>query len=527
MTRKTQLKQTRSHFGLGYESIWAQASLAYETFKVTGHLLYTMSKYFIVEITRTGPQGIASLDVTDWKLRNPRVTRPKLITVGTHPECHVQLDFNDAPVTEKLAELWLAPTPPADGRATDMTRDPAGEVALYAKNLSPLIKMTVKTTDDAQGQLLVGETHCYSTNVQFRFSRLQDGLEGKTYAVHISCASASALGLSSDIQQQRALIVRTVETLRAFCKHTHIQCLPTGVDSTTLATLAEDHSYRGDPWAKYLQALLRMRVTADFAPASAKVSAHAVTPTPTWLSKTGNFGMLWGSYWFRCLFWDKLDAHLCLEEAPELVPVPLKNERGETRQQLFYKFRIIGPSSVMERPDSSWCSKKFSGGIVEVNQNKPCGFTHGLHPSHVLSVLINGARLTRSKRTKCSLEGAWVGQADDYETCDYYAGPERPVGANGAWIQAFLIGQTWDLKNPRHKTYRCIRTREGHCCTHALFRIWPNDENENKALRHYHFRPPGGLPEFATDTFKEEFYKHIQSGCNEGATPSKRCRVGT
>ena len=41
MTRKTQLKQTRSHFGLGYESIWAQASLAYETLKVTGQLLYT------------------------------------------------------------------------------------------------------------------------------------------------------------------------------------------------------------------------------------------------------------------------------------------------------------------------------------------------------------------------------------------------------------------------------------------------------------------------------------------------------
>ena len=29
MTRKTQLKQTSSHFGLGYERIWAQASLAY------------------------------------------------------------------------------------------------------------------------------------------------------------------------------------------------------------------------------------------------------------------------------------------------------------------------------------------------------------------------------------------------------------------------------------------------------------------------------------------------------------------
>ena len=400
MTRKTQLKQTRSHFGLCYESILAQASLAYKTLKVTKQLEYTMSRYFIVEITRTGPQGIASLDVTDWKLREPRVTRPKLITVGTHPECHVQLDFNDAPVPQKLAELWLAPMPTADGRATDMTRDSAGQVGLYAKNLSSLIKMTVKTTNDAQGQLLGGETHCYSTNVEFRFSRLQDGLEGKTYAVHISCASASALGLSSDIQEKRALIVRTVETLRAFCKHTHIQCLPTGVDSTTLATLAEEHSYRGDPWAKYLQALLRMRVTADFAPASAKVSAHAVTPTPTWLSKTGNFGMLWGSYWFRCLFWNKLEAHLCLDEAPELVTVPLKNERGETRQQLFYKFRIIGPASVMKRPDSNWCSKNFSGGIVEVNQKKPCGFAHGLHPSQVLSVLIDGARLARSKRTK-------------------------------------------------------------------------------------------------------------------------------
>ena len=162
-----------------------------------------------------------------------------------------------------------------------------------------------------------------------------------------------------------------------------------------------------------------------------------------------------------------------------------------------------------------------------MTQSEPCGFTHGLHPSQVLCVLTDGARLARSNRTKGSLKGAWVGGADDYETCDYYAGPERPVGANGAWIQAFLIGQTWDLKNPQHKTYRCIRTREGHCCTHALFRIWPNDENENKALRHYHFRPPGGLSEFATDTFKEEFYKHIQSGCNEGATPSKRYRVGT
>jgi hypothetical protein len=78
-------------------------------------------------------------------------------------------------------------------------------------------------------------------------------------------------------------------------------------------------------------------------------------------------------------------------------------------------------------------------------------------------------------------------------------------------MQAFLIGQTWVLKTPKHhKTYRCIQTREGHVCTHVLMRIWPNDEQQNLKLSRYHFQPPGGLGEDATELFKNGMITHFQ-----------------
>ncbi|CAK0852268.1 unnamed protein product [Prorocentrum cordatum] len=141
--------------------------------------------------------------------------------------------------------------------------------------------------------------------------------------------------------------------------------------------------------------------------------------------------------------------------------------------------------------------------------------------SSLLALLINGARLVSSSRTKASLAGAWVAKESDFATCDAYAGPEiAMVDDDGPlWVQAFVIGKTWDLKTPAgHKTYRCIRTEEGHVCTHALLRIWPDSSNGNLGarLREYHYRPPGGLPDMDTEQFAQDMRSSLVARCSDG-----------
>ena len=142
--------------------------------------------------------------------------------------------------------------------------------------------------------------------------------------------------------------------------------------------------------------------------------------------------------------------------------------------------------------------------------------------SSLLPLLTGGARLASSSRTKASLVGAWVAKEGDFVTCDAYAGPEvAMVDDDGAlWVQAFVIGKTWDLKTPAgHKTYRCIRTEEGHVCTHALLRLWPDssDENLGTRLRKYHFRPPGGLPDVDTEQFAERMRSSLAARFSRAA----------
>ena len=82
------------------------------------------------------------------------------------------------------------------------------------------------------------------------------------------------------------------------------------------------------------------------------------------------------------------------------------------------------------------------------------------------------------------------------------------------------------LKKPGGRSkYRCIRARDGHVCTHFLIHIWPNDEEENKKLDTYHYRPLGGLKDEQTETFKRNLVANI-SMVERGPDP-KRFRGGT
>ena len=89
----------------------------------------------------------------------------------------------------------------------------------------------------------------------------------------------------------------------------------------------------------------------------------------------------------------------------------------------------------------------------------------------------------------------------------------------------FLCWPNVGLKNPKNTKYRCIRTKDGHVCTHFLVHIWPNDEEENKKLDAYHYRPLGGLDDEQTETFKKNLVANISMG-ERGPDP-KRFRVGT
>jgi len=248
-------------------------------------------------------------------------------------------------------------------------------------------------------------------------------------------------------------------------------------------------------WGRYLGDLLRMPIVT-----SPSGRCERNVPSPPWRNDMGSFGGFWDLAWFRCLFFAEVGmAHLSADR-PEEFQVSLENQRGEMRPQSFFKFRIVGAERLPE--PSNWTLKGFDKDVVTINCYAPVGFTHGLNFSQLLPILMDGSRLAKSARTKDGLSGAWVAKEGDFRTCDRYAGPELLSRRNDCWIQVFLIGQTWDLKSPKkHPTYRCIRTKEGHVCTHALLRVWPNDERESLKLSEYHFRPPGGLGEDATERF--------------------------
>ena len=492
-----------------------------------------MSKYYIVEIS-TDYMGPRKLQLTEWKLREPKTKNPKMISLGGTPGSPIHI-VSAEHNPWRFLDMWLAPRPKRGAHADPGCSSTNGvdQVALYVKKVSEKVKITWTTSDRKDGEQELCGTVSFSSAVQLGLCRVLDGSattgDGATYEFRVSFASASApvsaTGLASDsdhevFQRRHHLVVKTVEIMRAFCKQTLIPCRPRGPDQTCLeAALALNP--RDDPWTKYLHALLRMRAE----PSLEQVVGTALPPAPAWLTDLGPLAQLWKSLWFRTLFWDKTRAHL-IPEAPDHHTTCIKNARGVAREQILYRFRIhVNEDIQLPRIFPPLLFKDFEGNDVVVNQQAPVGFTHGLNFSQVLSVLLDGARLSRSVRTKHGLKGAWVAKEDDFETCDPYAGPERLLGDHGPWIQAFFVGQTWDLRNPGHPKYRCIRTRDGHVCTHFLLRIWPNDEEENKKLDTYHYRPLGGLDEEQTETFKKNLVANISMG-ERGLDP-KRFRVGT
>ena len=492
-----------------------------------------MSKYYIIQIS-TDYMGPGKLQLTEWKLRQPKTKNPKMISLGGPPGSPIHI-VSAKHNPERLLDMWLAPRPKRGAHADPGCSSTNGvdQVALYVKKVSGKVKITWTRCDRKDGELELDESASFSSGVQLVLCRVLDAStttgDGATCEFRINFASASApvsaTGLASDsgpedpevVQRRHHLVVKTVEIMRAFSKQTLITCRPRGPDQTCLeAALALNP--RDDLWTKYLHALLRMRAE----PSLKQALGTALPRAPAWLTELGPLADLWESLWFRTLFWRNMRTHL-IPEAPDLHTTLIKNARGDAREQILYKFRIHVQEDIIQE-DITF--KDFEGNDMYVNQTAPVGFTHGLNFSQVLSVLLDGARLSRSVRTKNGLKGAWVAKEDDFETCDPYAGPERLLGDHGPWIQAFFVGQTWDLRSPRnHPRYRCITTRNGHMCTHFLLHIWPNNEEENKKLDAYHYRPLGGLNEEQTEAFRQNLVANISMG-ERGPDP-KRSRVGT
>ena len=229
---------------------------------------------------------------------------------------------------------------------------------------------------------------------------------------------------------------------------------------------------------------------------------------PTWLLDAGRLGRLWELAWFRSCFWSGLGTHLA-KERPEKIELPLQGRRDEMRSQSFYKFRIKGATPPCTPSNGKLLG--FDEHWFDSTLTEPTGFTHGLNFSQLLPILSNDARLAKSSRTKGHLVGAWVTEENDFKSCEPYAGPEKPFGAEGDWAQAFLIGTTWDLmKAGKPRSYRCIRAMEGHVCTHVLIRVWPNDERGDLSLNTYHYRPPFGMEESATEVFKRQMFNWLR-----------------
>ena len=98
------------------------------------------------------------------------------------------------------------------------------------------------------------------------------------------------------------------------------------------------------------------------------------------------------------------------------------------------------------------------------------------------------------------------------------------------WVQAFVVGQSWDLNSlsDGHRTYRCIRAEDGHVCTHVLFRIWSasSPQTPRPMLRQSHYRPPGGLPDRETEIFAGAVAIPLPCRCH-AAMPPCRCHALT
>jgi len=208
----------------------------------------------------------------------------------------------------------------------------------------------------------------------------------------------------------------------------------------------------------------------------------------------GHLAMLTPSAYVQCLFqnhWDDTGwVGGWLGAWPECVQMNIKGVR-----RTLYKFDICGVSPIVKPTKVTQTVEPFIGERITSTHEYSVGFVHGTHLSTILSILMDDGRLSVARRPKDHLVGAWVAEESDFNTCYDYAGPEQICGV---FVQAFLVGKTFDLKVPKGKTtYRCMRSKESHVCTHVL--IGRVDLPRGTAMDGFHFRPIGGMP------FPEDF----------------------
>ena len=95
-----------------------------------------MSKYYIVEIS-TDYMGPRKLQLTEWKLREPKTKNPKMISLGGTPGSPIHIvsaEHNPC----RLLDMWLAPRPKRGAHADPGCSSTNGvdQVALYVKKVS-------------------------------------------------------------------------------------------------------------------------------------------------------------------------------------------------------------------------------------------------------------------------------------------------------------------------------------------------------------------------------------------------------
>jgi hypothetical protein len=236
---------------------------------------------------------------------------------------------------------------------------------------------------------------------------------------------------------------------------------------------------------------------------------------------------LWSVPYFRCLFAPGVGAHLGIAGArTSLIRIG-----KDTREFPAMTFPIEGGDPMQTPPGKG---EKNEGTLADFEGNRiwpnfrwdPQEFVHGIQYSALLSLLIDGAKLKRSRRTKKHFKGAWVAKKDDFQTCDQYAAPELALcDAKGPLlVQTFVLGRTLDLRTPvGDKWYRCITSPEGHECTHVVVRVWNASEGRRHdpvqmtkatfqdSLSGYHFRPPGGLNDEQWHSFATSFKESLAS----------------
>ena len=454
----------------------------------------SLMSHWIIE-TRTCIDGLQP--VYRWMLRDPRDS--KVFTVGKTKNCYVELPFlsRSKPIVELQLTCW------SNSKTVVEARKPSGR--------RHKAHVSYQNPDDTECDLPESKPAELRNKAVLRVK--EQGSEACIYLIFVQ-------------RDPHSIVIKAVETLRKFCKHMlqHNQ-IPSAssLDESTCFQRSLANTPDAGPWERYLGVLISMPVVTS-------PDKHRVLlEDPSWLHDVSDFANFWkNSVYFQCLFDDELmKVHLC-KESFQRVSVPLANARGEVKQQEFFKFRIDGAT---ELPLDRSALGAFDGGQVDINQAKPVEFTHGLHFSQVFLILLNDARLSKAVRGKDRLSGAWVARENDFRTCDQYSGPER---LQGQWIQAFMTGLTLDLKSPNKSTsdlsihdaraYRCIRTAEGHVCTHVLLRAWPNNEDESLKLAEYHYRPPGGADMHATELFKRKMLEKL-TGHGDGQPSQPRAKV--